>query len=282
MSGLARVKKRRRKKEREARQSRRWVIYILLFLWSQILFFSSSLFRIKEYKIEGNHRVPLASLVRSVEDHVGDSIFLFPREKVQKELQDSNWLIESVDFEWSWNNLLVVHIKERIPRWLVNSEQRLGTDCVDKQGRILYSELSYPKDLKTLPYRWVLEGDKGLEDEQFTPKTVSVWKDFEQNFMFFVQGRNARIFWDAQGEITICWVDPKCVYYVFLGHPEYFIQKAKALEVAQKEYESWTDPQVVEVDLRFKQPVLRQNPVTLLWWEKESQSLDDEPDSLQY
>jgi len=112
-----------------------WTSIIIIITISIILFFRSSVFNIKEIKVENNSRISTEEIIQMSELKVDMNMFELSKKKIEKKIKEKNSYVESVKTEKNLNGTIVLKITERQQNYMLDLGGKFA--YINNQGYIL-------------------------------------------------------------------------------------------------------------------------------------------------
>lgn len=112
----------------------KWIIILTIFSIIATIFIFSKVFNIKEIKVENNFKIEKSEIIKMAEVTNQQNIFKISKNKIEKKLKENPY-IESIEIKKSFNCILTIIVKERVPKYVLKFANALV--YLNNQGYII-------------------------------------------------------------------------------------------------------------------------------------------------
>ncbi len=245
-----------RKKSKRVINTIKYLALLLLIITVIILAMFSPIFNIKKIEVEGNEKITDNEIISLSEVQVDGNIFKISKSKVSKLIKQNSY-IDKVNISRKLPSNLVIHIKERVPLYLV--EYANGYIYIDKQGYLLEisnQKLDVPvlQGLATETSKFVVGNRLDKEDLE---KLEVVYKILEAAQANEINNLITRIDIENIQNLKLIFETQNKVAY--LGDSSNLIEKIRMIKKILEQEESNSGEIYVNMDLNNQNPIFRQN-----------------------
>lgn len=256
MSGKRISRRKRQRRVNSTKPSRsalvaKKIFIVFIFLLSQLLFYHSDFFKIKDITVHGNRRVSDQKILQTANIPIGKNVIPLSFETFRKQVKTIHW-VKDARIEWSPSGRINIYIKEREPVVLVRQNGKPGEwFAADQNGVVLYK--AGEEEIDNYP-RLVVNEPVHLQKKVDPDKIKTV-----QNIHPWIKGevREKTRFYmvDEQQGVVIISRRMGRLFKIKVGKVENMKQKMKVLE-AFLNLINREKKEVDYIDLRHRVPVI--------------------------
>jgi hypothetical protein len=233
--------------------SQRYILLSLLFVFSQIVFLQSSVFKLRKIEVIGNSNVSQKKLIRQLNVQEGTPIWSYSPKRLASQLADLRE-VKAATVSFGLPGRIEVSVEERVPVIQVCSiSQPNNWFAVDFEGIVLRPIQSQSCALPRL-----MVAEPITTQSRLHPKTLDLLADAIR----VLDPTMANSVWyyvvDAQGSLQVRTFANRAVVKVLLGDIKNASQKGLVFQALQRRLSTeFADQKPTVIDLRTSSPAVR-------------------------